>query len=285
MRITKRIAGFLSAVGIMTAFLSVGVAAEGKTRVAKTLDFSDFPMTEVTTREIGAEASANMKFGVDGVPLLSARNGYEDAYAVWKLDAAEGETFDDCVFTFVGRSWYQDAAQKENNSMKVSVSTDNENYTLVKEYKSNDNADMEQKFVHDLTEYVKGKSTVYVRMDFLVFDSPHCMGLKSLSIVGNAEGTSEETDPPVTETPTTTEPTDDPDSSTAAPTTSAVTQSETKTTYTTAGIAGTVKPVEDNTDGLSAGVIAGIVVAVVVVLGGAGVAVFFMLRKKKTHQE
>ena len=52
-----------------------------------------------------------------------------------------------------------------------------------------------------------------------------------------------------------------------------------------AGIAGTVKPVEDNTDGLSAGVIAGIVVAVVVVLGGAGVAVFFMLRKKKTHQE
>ena len=94
----------------------------------------------------------------------------------------------DCILTFVGRTWYQDAAQKENNSMKVSVSTDNQNYTLVKEYKSNDNADMNQTFTHDLSEYVKGASTVYVRFDFLVFDSPHIMGLSSLSLVGNIAG-------------------------------------------------------------------------------------------------
>lgn len=169
-----------------------------KTKVALSKDFSFLPVGEVTTREIGAEASANMKFGVDGVPLLSARSGYEDAFATWKLEAAEGETFDDLMLTFVGRTWYQDAAQKDNNFMKVSVSTDNTNFALVKEYKSNDNADMDQEFSLDLSAYAKGASVVYVRFDFLVFDSPHCMGLKSLSLVGNANGGSGGSQNPVT---------------------------------------------------------------------------------------
>lgn len=270
MRITSKILGILSAVLITAVVLPAGAAAEGKTRVAKTLNFTDLAMGEVTTREIGAEKSENMKYGVDGVPLLSSRNGYENAYAIWKLDAAEGETLDDCVFTFVGHTFYQDAAQKENNSLKVSVSTDNENFTLVKEYKSNDNADTNQKFVHDLTEYAKGRSAVYVRMDFLVFDSPHIMGLSSLSIVGNAEGVGP-----------TQEPTQEP---TQAPTKAPV-ASETEATKAVTSTTGTVAPVDNSGNGLSAGAVVGIVAAAVVVLGGAGVAVFFILKKKKAEQE
>ena len=37
----------------------------------------------------------------------------------------------------------------------------------------------------------------------------------------------------------------------------------------------------DNKDGLSGGAIAGIIAAIVVVLGGAGVAVYFLVIKKK----
>lgn len=156
------------------------------TKVSLTKSFSLLSFGEVSASDIGAYAEENMYYGIDGVALLSSRNGYEAAYAVWKLDAAAGETFHDFTFKMIGRTWYQDAAQKNNNSLKVSVSTNGIDYTLVKEYKSNDNASDTQELINDLSQYVQGASTVYVRLDFLVFDSPHIIGIRSVSLIGNA---------------------------------------------------------------------------------------------------
>ena len=163
-------------------------APSEKHRVSGGHSFDGLPYGEVEASDIGAVDESNLYYGIDGVPVLSPRNGYETAYATWKFDAAEGETFDDAVFGFVGRTWFISEDQKDNNTLKVLVSTDGENFTLVKEYRSNDNQNDQQKLELDLTSYAKGAEHVYVKMEWLLFDSPHIMGIHSVSFLGNENG-------------------------------------------------------------------------------------------------
>ncbi len=167
-----------------TALPLLTLPAAAKEELSASYSFDKLSFGEVEASDIGAVEESNMKFGVDNVRLLSARNGYEEAYATWKLDGGT-ETFDSFAFRFTGRTYYVSEEQKNNNSMKVSVSADGTNFTLVKEYRSNANADMGQQFALDLSEYLAGQSTAYVRMSFLVFDSPHIMGLKSVELIAN----------------------------------------------------------------------------------------------------
>ncbi len=170
-----------------------------KTKVEVAHTFNDLAFGEVEADEIGAVDESNMYFGIDGVALLTPRGGYETAYAVWKLSAAEGETLDDALFRFVGRTWFMDANQKDNNVLKVLVSTDGTDFTEVHAYHSNDNQSDTQKFELDLTQYVKGASQMYVKMEWLLFDSPHIMGIRSVTLEGNSNGKIGGTDP--TDTP------------------------------------------------------------------------------------
>lgn len=162
------------------------VTAQHKVEVHQ--DFSDLAFGEVTAEQIGATGESNLYFGIDGVALLTPRGGYETAYGVWKVSAIKGETLEDAVFCFVGRTWYITVDQKENNALKILVSTDGSDFTEAECYRSNENADDTQVFQVDLTEYVAGSSQVYVKMEWLLFDSPHIMGIRSVTLTGNTRG-------------------------------------------------------------------------------------------------
>lgn len=167
-----------------------------KHRVEAFHAFSDMAFGEVEAGDIGADTESNMYFGIDGVALLTPRGGYETACAVWKLSAAKGETLDDAMFRFVGRTWYMTPDQKDNNTLKVLVSTDGENFTEVHCYKSNDEQSDTQVFELDLTEYASGASDVYVKMEWLLFDSPHVMGIRSVTLIGNRNGVEDTSNQP-----------------------------------------------------------------------------------------
>ena len=182
---------FFKSLSALTLVLSITVAlfcnftVSAATAMKLTQDFTKLKEGNVTPSDIGAVECDQLRFGCDGQPILCALNGYSEAYGVWKLDAKAGEKFNSFYIVFTGRTWYQAADQKANNSMKVSVSTDGVNYTLIKDYKSNDNTDMNQRYTLDASSQTAGASTVYVKFSFLVFDSPHIMGLRSLQLVGN----------------------------------------------------------------------------------------------------
>ena len=158
--------------------------------------FSDLPFGEVSAQDIGADSESNMYFGIDGVALLTPRGGYETASAVWKISAHKGEVLEDAIFRFIGRTWYITPDQKENNTLKVLVSTDGASFTEVKCYGSNDEPSDTQIFELNLTEYVAGASEVYVKMEWLLFDSPHIMGIRSVTLIGNTQGDEDTTGKP-----------------------------------------------------------------------------------------
>lgn len=174
----------------------IGGETGEKHRVEAFYAFSDLAFGEVEAGNIGADTESNMYFGIDGVALLTPRGGYETAYAVWKLSAPKGETLDDAMFRFVGRTWYMTPDQKDNNTLKVLVSTDGANYSEVHCYKSNDEQSDTQVFELDLTEHVSGASDVYVKMEWLLFDSPHVMGIRSVTLIGNRNGVEDNTNKP-----------------------------------------------------------------------------------------
>lgn len=294
MKSTSRILGKISIVFTILILISSTISAATKTKVSLTKSFSLLSFGEVTATDIGAMDEKNMYYGIDGVALLSSRNGYEAAYAVWKIDAAKGETFDDCTFTMIGRVWYQDAAQKAKNSLKVSVSTDNSTYKLVKEYKSTDNASDTQKFVHDLTQYVKGAKTVYVRMDFLVFDSPHIIGFRSISLVGNAGGQTVASESTVKSSAATSESTATPTVEAITPTaeissldeSSEISSSDTESveseSETESEESSEPEDVDVENTGVSMGSLIGMMIASFVVGAAVGTAgTFFILKKRK----
>lgn len=182
----KRAGVVLTAAVLTAAVLPLtAFPVSAKTAVKAAYSFDKLAKGEVTAADIGAIEETNMYFGIDGVPVLSPRGGYEEASAVWKLEAKSGETFESFVLSFVGRTWYQNKEVKDDNYLKVSVSTDGTAYTLVKTYQSNDNADMNQLYQLDLAEYFKGQSTAFVKMEWLVFDSPHIFGIRSIELNGN----------------------------------------------------------------------------------------------------
>jgi len=175
----------------------IGGETGEKHRVEEFYAFSDLKFGEVEAGDIGADTESNMYFGIDGVALLTPRGGYETAYAVWKLSAAKGETLEDAMFRFVGRTWYLTPSQKDNNTLKVLVSTDGANYSEVHCYKSNDEQSDTQVFELDLTEYASGATDVYVKMEWLLFDSPHIMGIRSVTLIGNRTGKEDTSNQPV----------------------------------------------------------------------------------------
>ncbi len=156
--------------------------------VNTSVNFNGLPKGEVDAADIGAVDEKNMYYGIDDVMLLSSRGGYEQAYATWLLEAAEGEPLHDAVLTIVGRTYFQDPAQKDNNYLKVYASTDGVTFELVKDFRCNDNPDDTQRFTVDLTEVAKGYGKLYVKLEWLAFDSPHILGIRSISITGNTAG-------------------------------------------------------------------------------------------------
>ncbi len=158
------------------------------TMVTTSVNFNGLPKGEVDAADIGAVEEKNMYYGIDDVMLLSSRNGYEQASATWLLEAAEGEPLHDAVLTIVGRTFFVDVTQKDNNYLKVYASTDGITYTLLKDFRCNDNPDDTQRFTVDLTEVAKGYGKVYVKLEWMVFDSPHILGIRSISITGNTTG-------------------------------------------------------------------------------------------------
>ena len=162
--------------------------AEECTMVKQSYNFNSLPQGEVSAADLGAVNEMNMYFGIDGVLLLSPRNGYEIATATWMIEAAPGEPLHDCVLTIVGRTYFVAESVKEDNYLRVHASTDGVNFTQVKEFRSNDNPDDTQRFTVDLTDVVKGSGKAYMKLEWLVFDSPHIFGIRSVTLTGNTAG-------------------------------------------------------------------------------------------------
>ena len=157
--------------------------------VTTSANFNNLNPGEVTAEDIGAVAEENMFFGIDEVPLLSSRNGYEMASATWMVQAAEGEPLHDAVLTIVGRTfWGTVEEQKANHYLKVYASVDGVNFKPVREFRGTESEDDTQRFVVDLTSVVQGYSKCFVKLEWMVFDSPHIFGIRSVSLVGNTEG-------------------------------------------------------------------------------------------------
>lgn len=152
-------------------------------------NFNTLTSGEVTAEDIGAVEEENMCFGLDEVPLLCPRNGFETASATWVLRAAEGEPLVDAVLTIVGRTfWGYVEEQKENHYLKVYASVDGINFTQVQDFRGTESEDDTQSYVVDLTSVVQGYAKCYVRLEWIVFDSPHHFGIRSVSLVGNTAG-------------------------------------------------------------------------------------------------
>lgn len=88
-------------------------------KVEDTYSFNELSCGEVTAEDIGAIEESNLYYGKDGTSLLSPRNGYEEASATWMIQAAEGETLEDCTLTIVGRTFYYNEKAKTSNYLKV----------------------------------------------------------------------------------------------------------------------------------------------------------------------
>ncbi len=159
------------------------------TMVTTSANFNNLTPGEVTAEDIGAVQAENMFFGIDEIPLLSPRNGYEVATGTWMVEAAEGEPLNDAVLTIVGRTfWGSVEEQKANHYLKVYASIDGVNFKPVTEFRGTGNEDDTQRFVVDLTSFVQGYAQAYVKLEWLVFDSPHIFGIRSVSLVGNTAG-------------------------------------------------------------------------------------------------
>lgn len=167
------------------------------TMVTESHNFNNLTQGEVTAEDLGAVAESNMYFGIDGVTLLSPRNGYEIASATWLLEAAEGEPLHDAVLTIVGRTWWISESVRNDNYLKVYASVDGVVFTELQEFRATDNDDDTQRFTVDLTGVCAGYGRVYVKLEWLVFDSPHIFGIRSVSITGNTAGIDTSGDGPV----------------------------------------------------------------------------------------
>lgn len=159
------------------------------TMVTASHNFNSLAQGEVTAEDIGAVDEQDMFFGIDGVLLLSPKDGYKIASATWMLEAAEGEPLNDCVLTIVGRTfWGSVEEQKQNHYLKVYASPDGVNFTMVQEFRGTENEDDTQRFVLDLTSVVQGYGQAYVKLEWMLYDSPHIFGIRSVSLVGNTAG-------------------------------------------------------------------------------------------------
>ena len=158
------------------------------TMVTGNFNFNGLTPGEVTAEDIGAVASPNMFYGMEETSLLSPRNGFESANATWMIQAAEGEPLHDCVVTITGRTWWVDPAQKENHYLKVYASVDGVNFFLVRDFRATDDESDTQRFTVDITEVVKGYAKAYVKLEWMMYDSPHLFGIRNVQIVGNTTG-------------------------------------------------------------------------------------------------
>ena len=72
--------------------------------------------------------------------------------------------------------------------LKVYASVDGVNFKPVREFRGTENEDDTQRFVVDLTSVVQGYSKCFVKLEWMVYDSPHIFGIRSVSLVGNTAG-------------------------------------------------------------------------------------------------
>ena len=232
-----------------------------KMPVSNVQSFTSLPVGAASAEALGAEKSANLTFGLNRVPLLTARESGEDAYGIWKITAAEGETFDDAHLTLIGKTGFVNADKKDTSFLKVTVSTDGESYSEVQTFTATEETSDTQKLSMDLTNFVYGANQIYVKLYFSSEDDPTAFGLRSLALVGNAGEDYDDFTPAVED----------------------VVIPEGRATTAPSGTQGTASGTTAG-DGPSAPAGFpwwGIVLIVIAVLGAAGAAVWLVLKRKK----
>lgn len=158
------------------------------TMVTGNFNFNTLAAGPVSAEDIGAVDATNMYYGMDETTLLSPSNGYEMANATWMVQAAEGEPLHDCVVKITGRTWWITESVKDQNYLKVYASVDGVNFTLVQDFRATDDESDTQIFTVDVTEVVKGYAKAYIKLEWMLYDSPHIFGIRNVSIVGNTTG-------------------------------------------------------------------------------------------------
>lgn len=156
------------------------------TKVSQYHDFTTLPKGDVNAEVLGAVAADKMYFGIDGVPLLTPNGGYRVTYATWKLDAAEGDTIRDAFVTFNGYLRFNNVEMKDRNRLSVYVSTDGVNFIKVEDLHPGDGTDP-VKTELDVTKYLQGASTMYVKLEWELFESPWVLGIQDLQLDINRE--------------------------------------------------------------------------------------------------
>ena len=133
-----------------------------------------------------AYKSANLYYGYNNMGLLTASEAGEDAYVTWVLNAKEGEPFEDCYLTLVGRCGYINQELAEKSELNVQFSSDGENYSTVKTLKPTEPAGDLQTFLIDLSAQSFGLNKIYLRLYWRSQDDPSGIGLRAMSLVANA---------------------------------------------------------------------------------------------------
>lgn len=156
------------------------------TKVSVHYDFTTLSKGDVTAEDIGAIAASKMYFGIDGVPLLTPNGGYLVASATWKLDAADGDFIKDAFITFNGYLRFNNVEMIDRNRLSVYVSGDGVNYTKVVDLHPGDQTSMVKTEI-DLTNYLKGSTSMFVKLEWELFESPWVLGIKDLTLEINRE--------------------------------------------------------------------------------------------------
>lgn len=142
----------------------------------------------VDAQALGAEAAANLQVGKpDGtdVNVIYAKDGYKPTYAVYKVMAEEGKTFQNLKLDLVGRVC--DFGASDPNIFRVFIADSaaiDWSSTAAYTQETNTNGSFDQTFSYDLSAAAAGKSIVYVAFYLESHASPEWMALKSLRISG-----------------------------------------------------------------------------------------------------
>ena len=156
------------------------------TKVSAYYDFTKLSKGNVTAEDIGAIAASKMYFGIDNVPLLTPSGGYLVASATWKLDAADGDYIKDAFITFNGYLRFNNIEMKDRNRLTVYVSGDGVNFIKVEDLHPGNEMEMVKTEI-DLTKYLKGSTSMYVKLEWELFESPWVLGIQNLQLDINRE--------------------------------------------------------------------------------------------------
>lgn len=156
------------------------------TKASAYYDFTTLSKGDVTAEDIGAVEANKMYYGIDNTQYLTPNGGYLVAYATWKLNAAEGDFIKDAYVTFNGYLRFLNVEMKDRNRLTVYVSGDGINFIKAADLHSTDTLSVVKTEI-DLTQYVRGYTSMYVKLEWELFESPWVMGIQNLQLDINRE--------------------------------------------------------------------------------------------------